>query len=482
MQGKALALHNAQCRWRAEAPPYVFFCCFVIVLILFPSDLTFSGAPPGLLGVHVFIPAINCRAIFPMSLTGQIVQYDYLLSYYNKGKHGTYIMHILMIAPRYFPFDRPRVGAYYHEHALALSCAGAKVAVINVDLRPLQTIRDGELYRFAFMRRVEKIEGITVYKFCGWAVPKNPRINSWLWEWFAYRTALRYVGQCGLPDIIHAQRALLAGSAARRISQKLMIPYVVTEHSSGYLRNAFRDWQQAKIRTVMDQASAISAVSGFLARAISPYTDDLSVSLIPNVVRFDRFPLCERKNKRHFKFLTVCNLERNKNVQSIIEAFAERFAGRSAVTLIVGGAGPDMSKLKKIVYEQGIATQVKFLGLLSQKGVSTAMSNANCFVLASHYETFGVALIEAMATGLPVITTASGGPEEIVTSKVGYVVPINDVGALGASMEKIYYERARWEALGPSIRSYAERRYSQKAVGKRMLEFYRSCLKTWDSE
>ena len=123
---------------------------------------------------------------------------------------------------------------------------------------------------------------------------------------------------------------------------------------------------------------------------------------------------------------------------------------------------------------------MKFLGLLTQGGVSEAMSKANCFVLASHHETFGAVIIEAMATGLPVIATASGGPEDIVSRETGYVVPVNNVAALGASMERVYYERANWETLGPSIRSYAKHRFSQKAVGESMLEFYHKSLKLLD--
>ncbi len=386
-------------------------------------------------------------------------------------------MHILMITPRYFPFDRPRVGSYYHEHALALNSAGAKVAVINVDLRPAKTLKQGRLRNFNFKTHFQTIEGVDVYKFQGWSFPKSPQLNEFLWEWFCKKVVQKYVTTQGKPDIIHAQRALLAGYAARSISDHLDIPYVVTEHSSGYVRDAFKSWQKKKIKKVFADASAISAVSKPLAQDIYHYTPESDIVIIPNVVRLEKFPPPHARDDKPFRFLTVCNLERNKGVDLILEAFACRFSDRNDVFLDIGGSGPDQARLVSLANELGVGDKVKFLGLLSQNEVSTAMQGANCFLLASRKETFGVVVVEAMSTGLPVISTSSGGPDDIISREMGYIVPVGDGKALSEAMVEVEKNSKYWSAKASNIRHHVQSKFSPQVVGTSLIKFYKQALK-----
>jgi glycosyltransferase involved in cell wall biosynthesis len=101
------------------------------------------------------------------------------------------------------------------------------------------------------------------------------------------------------------------------------------------------------------------------------------------------------------------------------------------------------------------------------------MWGANCLVLPSLLETFGVVLIEALATGLPVISTRSGGPEDIVTPEVGVLVEPGDVpglaNALGTMREAATHDPQ-------ALRAQAIRRYGYEAVGAQLREVYQRAL------
>lgn len=81
-------------------------------------------------------------------------------------------------------------------------------------------------------------------------------------------------------------------------------------------------------------------------------------------------------------------------------------------------------------------------------------------------------LIEALATGLPVVATRSGGPEDIVDSSVGLLVDPDDSPALAGAMLRMYRERVAWRQRAAAIRSYADDRYSERAVTDLILDTY----------
>jgi glycosyltransferase involved in cell wall biosynthesis len=118
----------------------------------------------------------------------------------------------------------------------------------------------------------------------------------------------------------------------------------------------------------------------------------------------------------------------------------------------------------------GISDQAQFPGRLAREEVLTAMSHANAFVLSSRYETFGVVVIEALALGLPVVSTRCGGPESIVREQDGILVPVDNVEALAEAMVKIYESQNQYNPA--EIRDACRDRFSEKAVANRLMKIY----------
>ncbi|NOZ50485.1 MAG: glycosyltransferase family 4 protein [Chloroflexi bacterium] len=387
-------------------------------------------------------------------------------------------LHVLLL-PSWYPTDYlPARGMFFQEQALALLEEGVRIGVIYADFRSLRTLKHGKILSYHFQVSRSEENGIFTLRFHGWNT-LSARLRAFLSVKLTTYMLQDYIARWGRPDLIHAHSVLWAGVAARDIYRQLGIPYVITEHSSGYARGLIKPWQQHAIRDALAHAAAILAVSQSLAQTLLPYLqqDHDSVEVVPNVADTAFFSLNPAlRSKSPFSFLTVAFLKPNKGIDILLRAFASRFRKSNGVVLEIGGDGPQQRVLERLAIELRIADKVKFLGYLDHNGVRQAMWRANVFVLPSYVETFGVVFIEAMATGLPVIGSRSGGPEEIISPHVGLLIEPGDVDALAQAMERVKEQRHLF-ADDSEIRYEATRRYDKKVVAERLLEIYRRTLR-----
>ena len=162
---------------------------------------------------------------------------------------------------------------------------------------------------------------------------------------------------------------------------------------------------------------------------------------LPNVLppKYELQSLTKKKetNNRENKyiFLSVGNLLPVKGHEFVIRAFALIVQKYTNSMLRLVGDGPLKNELEVLAKKLNIEDKVVFTGEVDSDSVRKEMLNADVFVFPSRSETFGVALIEAMSCGLPVVSTACGGPEEIVDDNTGILVEPENVGALQIGME-----------------------------------------------
>ena len=168
--------------------------------------------------------------------------------------------------------------------------------------------------------------------------------------------------------------------------------------------------------------------------------------------------------ERSFIFLCVARLSPEKGHAQLIEAFAAAFAGNLETRLRLVGDGPLRPVLEQLCCRLGVANQIDFVGALPAAGVREAMEAADALVLASRFETFGVVVIEAFACGLPVVSTACGGPDHLIDMTNGLLVPPKDPQALREALMQMrrragFYDRA-------AIRTDAMRRFGPDAFAR----------------
>lgn len=389
-------------------------------------------------------------------------------------------MHVLIVPSWYPTSEAPLDGIYFAEQARCLARHGLRVGVIYPEQQSLRRLSWTALRRKHFQTEWTCEDGVPTLRRYGWNVwSRVPpglrcRVRS------AVRLADRYVERHGVPDLLHAQSGRWAGAAAARIGTRYGLPYVLTEHFSGLLRNAVFPWRWPLVREGYDGPGALTAVSTPLRRAVSDHglAPASDVEIHPNLApaRFFRPPSSGRPSPPPFRFVTIARLRPSKNVSGLLEAFARVVSsgpGRDTLTII--GDGPERVRLEGQARGFGLEDQVRFLGECDREAVRDELGRAHGFVLPSHHETFGVVLLEAMATGLPVVATASGGPEDLVTPDTGLLVPPGDPEALAEGLRTL---RRRWSSFDPdAIRARTRDQFGPDAYVRRTRTLYRRALR-----
>ena len=140
------------------------------------------------------------------------------------------------------------------------------------------------------------------------------------------------------------------------------------------------------------------------------------------------------------------------------------------IELIIGGDGEERRALENLVQELDLVESVKFLGGLTRESVKDEIQKSSMFVISSHYETFGVVAIEALALGKPVLSTKCGGPESIITPKVGMLVKNNSVDELATGMLHLYEHLNDYNPN--ELKAYCLENFSEQAVVSKLIQVY----------
>lgn len=168
-----------------------------------------------------------------------------------------------------------------------------------------------------------------------------------------------------------------------------------------------------------------------------------------------------------------------KRASLLLEAYHRlTLSCAAAPDLVLAGAdGPDAAFWDK-AQAWGIGDRVQFVRLPSQDDIAALYRHAVCFALASDEEGFGMVVIEAMASGAPVVSTRSGGPDGIITEGVdGYLVDRDDAQGLADKLEIIVSNAALRQKMSEAARQTAQTRYADKIAGDRYLAIYDALLR-----
>jgi glycosyltransferase involved in cell wall biosynthesis len=385
-------------------------------------------------------------------------------------------LHILLLPSSYPTRPRPVRGIFVQQQAEALHRAGVKVGVIYPYFRSMRDLGVSALPDNHFQISFDQENGIPTYRFCGWNIPRL-RIEPVLWKTQAKRLFNRYINQFGKPDLIHAHNILWGGVSAMEIAEQMDLPLIVTEHTSSFARGLIQSWQEPFICQVIKKTDCLLTVSGKLAEQMQTYAKDRDIGVVPNVVDTEYFiPPSIPRAKRPFRILTVALLTPVKGIDILLRAFAKAFDHQENVLLEIGGDGTQRKELEGLAAKLHLENQVRFLGLLSREQVREAMWRSNIFVLPSYVETFGVVLIEAMATGLPVVATKCGGPEDIINSKAGWLIETGDADDLADVLRNAYLNYQDIKKQESYIRQYVINNFSGEVTAGKLLKHYHHVL------
>jgi glycosyltransferase involved in cell wall biosynthesis len=245
----------------------------------------------------------------------------------------------------------------------------------------------------------------------------------------AVESTRRYAGAFDTP-VVHGHVGYLGGLTAARLADPDSRVFV-TEHSSGLGDFLSTPRGQDLYAEVLDRAHRLTCVSSVvrdLIVATFPSQAD-RVVVVPNPVDFDPAHRRASRPDAADRWVFAGGLSENKGVVRLVEAFARFARDRGAASLDIFGAGALESRLRDLAHESGVGDRVRLMGNVPHDEFLRALPQYDVLLAPSRYETFHLVVPEAVAAGVPVVVTRSGGPEEAldgVEDLVGRFVDVND--------------------------------------------------------
>ena len=287
-------------------------------------------------------------------------------------------------------------------------------------------------------------------------------------------------------DVVHAHHAFARMPLSDlSIARDLDIKGILTTHTISLLPDYEYLWSPLSYgypvyRIMLSKADEIIAVSDSARRFISHFTD-VPVRVIPNGVDTSRFRKMDRDDAREFMgfgdepfFLYVGRLVTKKGLFTLLLAFRDVLKEIPKAKLRIAGKGklkPVLSSMSKVL---GINGNVEFLGYVPDDALNPLFSSADVFVLPSSFgESFGIVILEAMASGTPVIGTKVGGIEEILEDgKYGVLVHPSDPSELACAMISMMSDRDIQEKIVKRALQKVRKEYDWRVVTKKVMKLY----------
>ena len=169
--------------------------------------------------------------------------------------------------------------------------------------------------------------------------------------------------------------------------------------------------------------------------------------------------------------LYLAALSERKGIRVVLAAFDRIAVEFPTVRLTVGGDGVEGDRFRALARASAYHDRITFLGTVPRNDIPATLAASTLYVLASYSEPYGMSLIEAMATGRPVIATRAGGPVDLVDEQGGILVEPGDVDALAAALRRLLSDLPAARAMGAHNRA-AMQRFSWPAVIDRLEAVY----------
>lgn len=362
-------------------------------------------------------------------------------------------------------------GNYEAVQAKALAAKGCQVSVISIKLKSVLHL----FSRGKISHRV--VDGVDVYlctriRFSTrfWSTPK---LNAWVAD-RAYRQAFKkYVSEKGMPDVVHAHIVSVA-SPVSFVKDEYHLPFVITEHWTAMNRTEIPEWLK-QISFVYHRADRVICVSQALSDSLKRNFNVNSI-VINNMVSdqfFKSAKVVRRDNSIRFVTCGAFRANRNKGFDILVDAFAQA-AFPNTVCLDIVGDGPDRAFIESKIAAYHLSDQIHLLGTRTPEEVNDLLCHSDCLVLSSRLETFAIVVIEAMAKGLPVIATRSGGPETFLRPEHGILVEKENVTELAEAMK--YMTEHHQEYNSENIRHFCHEHFSQDVIAGQILTVYNQLL------
>lgn len=289
------------------------------------------------------------------------------------------------------------------------------------------------------------------------------------------------------PQLLHVAHADFRQFLSQSIV-RVSVPVVSSVLSATVLLRPTPEWLVQMTKNNYNQAAHLIACSNFVKEAIRPYVRNLDrLTVIPNGTDTRRFSPREKAEARatlgfppnEKLVLYTGNLVLSKGVDVLLSAFALGMAKLADTRLVFVGAGREAHSLSRLSYELGIGEQVTITGYRPVEELPDWYGACDFFVLPSQSEGLSISLLEAIASGRPVVTTRPDiGEHDAVQDGVnGLLCPYGDVQALSLAMMHLAESQDMLRRMGEASRQTAVKLFDWAVVAQQVAQVYSRVLK-----
>jgi glycosyltransferase involved in cell wall biosynthesis len=261
------------------------------------------------------------------------------------------------------------------------------------------------------------------------------------------------------PDIVHAHLARAAYYTGK-ICNTLSTPLVVKTHN--YVNLKYYQHVNKFVTTTDDQKKYL----------IECNIDEKIIVVIPNFSSIKAVEVLPTgDNSTLFKIISYGRMVKKKGFDVLLKAFRQVLDQGVVAKLVIGGDGPENNKLLQLSNELKLENNVVFKGWV--KDVNELLNDADLFVLPSLDEPFGIAILEAMAKGVPIISTKTKGPIEILDDQTALLINVNDAGDLADKICLVAENQNACKARAERALEKFKSKYSRDSVVPQLINLYK---------
>lgn len=376
---------------------------------------------------------------------------------------------ILFISSWYPNSEQPTLGNFVQKHAQAAAMYN-RVSVITV----VSSASHTDL-------RIEKRQERNVDEYIAY-FPKSKVLFSKALNFLRNRKAFLAAYDCfckdhGKPDLIHLNVCYPLGVWALHLKRKYGIPYVITEHSSGFHLGTDHAYPQHILtvcKKIFAGASYILPVSQDLQRSLKKLAPKGHFDIISNVVDEQIFLIGSASDSEKKRFIHISTgVDSIKNLSGMIRTVDSLSQKRRDFLLDIVSDG-DIEYAKELAKEIHDPSLIRFHATKTTEEIADMLQKSDALVLFSNYENFPCVIPEAFMSGKPVISTAVNGIPEHVNAKNGILIEKNNELQLADAMEKVLNGAVSFDPNG--IRHYAMENFSYATVGRKLDNIYRKVV------
>ncbi|HET6594084.1 MAG TPA: glycosyltransferase family 4 protein [Anaerolineales bacterium] len=349
--------------------------------------------------------------------------------------------------------------------------AGHASAHIAAQLERMGHIITVVTSRFGSLPHREEQGGVTIYRIPG-VRRRQDRSTPLEQVIFILSASLWAVSRVSRvqPQAALAFFGVPSGAVAWLIKKLYRVPYIISLRGGdvpGFRPYDFRIYHKLVsplLRLIWKNATALVANSEGLRRLANDFDAHFDIPVIPNGVDLEAYKSPDR-DWSFPRLLSAGRIVHQKGLDLAMRALG----GLKELTWEwhIAGDGPQMQVLQSMAKELGIGERVFFHGWQSPPQLMKQYQQANLFLFPSRHEGMPNALLEAMASGLPVVASCIAGNEELVMDgKTGCLVPSEDADALQRALKKLLLDSALREQMGRASRQRVEENYSWESTAQ----------------